>query len=260
MPRWCGVVVNTDPPYVRPQIRVAQQCIDKQCRPADASPGVVPQRRDQPGPINGEHQIRETARTDLVGIVSAPAGSLLGSGQHQHIRPPRIQAHPGRIGEDDVAPTGLEVSKPPALIRRLAYQRREQRSIVPRGIPAGSRQFNRRVVVEDRWNAGGDCHTDRCARVDPLDVRRCADAPVAAIPDDPLHGYSIDQEPRPTEGGSVGRGSGVVPGLTGWCGRWCRLLGAELSRRLLYRRGWGGDAQLAADEIRCLDGHSVDLV
>jgi hypothetical protein len=127
----------------RGQTRMAQEAVHKRARSADAGPVVVPQSRNQPGAVGGEHQVGQGAFPERPVSALAPSGGLLRSRLDQHVIPPRIQGHLRGIGEDDVIGTGVEIPKPPRLSGRLLAQQCEQEPVMLVLPPACERQHNR---------------------------------------------------------------------------------------------------------------------
>src|SRR5262245_1857 len=149
---------------------------------ADAAPVVVPQRRDQPRAIGGEHQVGQDALPERPEVRPAPHSRLLRPRLDQYVMPFRIQGCLWRTGEDDVICAGIEIPKPPGLIRRPPAQQRKHGSVMRFLAFARERQQNRGVSLEDRWDGSGDGLVHGRAIGDPRDVGVCPDAPRAAIP------------------------------------------------------------------------------
>src|ERR1700730_2793062 len=84
-----GVLAEGHRPRLK--IRVAQEAAYEDGGSADAGPVVVPQRRNQPRTVGGEHQVGQGAVRPRV--VPAPSGGLLRTRLYQDVMAAGIQRH-----------------------------------------------------------------------------------------------------------------------------------------------------------------------
>ena len=183
VPRRRGIVPEFDQPSARPQFRVMEQIVHQGSGPADTRPIVIPQRRDQPTAIRGEHQIRQVPRPERAEIAASPGCRLIRSSLNEYVGPARVERHPGRLGKHDVISAGLQVSEPPPLIRAVSAQHRQERLIVSVLSSAVLRQDDGGIGVEHFRDRGRDRSADRGASSDPRAIRDGAQRPARSVAD-----------------------------------------------------------------------------
>ena len=133
--------------------------------------------------IFGEHQIRQLGALPvaLPSRSRPPPRGLLGTGFDQYIAPIGVEHHLRRIPEDDVAGSGVEITKPPQWPRGVSAQQLNQREILVALDPHVSGHawvagmHERRIVGEHGRDRRRDLSTDPVP--DPLDVALAANAP-----------------------------------------------------------------------------------
>jgi len=193
MAGWCGVLAEGHRPCL--QIGVTQESAHKRGRSAEAGPVVVPQRRNQPGMISLEHQVRQVACPERPAVTRTPGRGLFRSRLDQHVMPPVMQGHFRCVGEDDVIDACVEIPQPPSLVRRLLRQQREDGPIMLDSF-FSVRHHDGGAGLKDRRDGGGDGPADGRADGDPRNLGVGPDPPRAAVPGPRHHAASLEAQPK----------------------------------------------------------------
>jgi hypothetical protein len=97
MTRRCGVLAEDDRPGL--QTGVAQELVHQPGGSADAGPVVIPQRRNQPGAVRGEHQVRQGALPNDQPPICRQMAACCGPPQPAHSATPAYKVTLGASGK-----------------------------------------------------------------------------------------------------------------------------------------------------------------